>query len=320
MEVILAIDGGGSRTRCLAVNTAGKILSEATSGPSNHLLVPMDVVLGSLKEAIDNTLTSGSLKKDQVACLSAGLAGVDYDGTGATEMEAVLRDFISGELVVNGDMMIAHAGALERRPGVVALSGTGSCILGIGSNGERVKVGGWGPIYGDEGSAYRIGQMALRAAARATDGRGEATALVAALEEAMQLADFQKSVQRVYLEAMPARKIAELSQVTNKVAETGDAVAIEILQRAGEELAEGVLTALNRLKLSPEQTLVSYQGSVAQSSEILLERFKAVIHEQANEASVIAPRFEPVIGAVLLGCEAVGWEIDRSQLPVVGRQ
>jgi len=39
MELILAIDGGGTRTRCLAINREGKVLGEHLRGPSNHLLV-----------------------------------------------------------------------------------------------------------------------------------------------------------------------------------------------------------------------------------------------------------------------------------------
>lgn len=311
MTVILAIDGGGSRTRCLAVNNGGRIVSEATTGPSNHLLVAKEVVVSSLKEAIDKTLAAADLRRIDVECVSAGLAGVDYDGVGADEMEEVLYRFGFERLVINGDMVIAHAGALGGRPGVVALSGTGSCILGIGSNGERVKVGGWGPIYGDEGSAYRIGQMSLRAAAQATDGLGAPTSLVAAIEEAMQLKSFHETVQRVYVERMEPRQIAALSAVTNKVAEAGDATAIEILRTAGAELAEGVLTALNRLDLRTAGRLVSYSGSVLRSSAIVRESFTAAVEAQCPEASVIPPRFEPVIGALLLGCEAIGWELEN---------
>ena len=311
MTVILAIDGGGSRTRCLAVDKAGHIVSEATTGPSNHLLVAKEVVVSSLKEAIDKTLVAANLARVDVACVSAGLAGVDYDGVGADEMEEVLRQFGFEQLVINGDMVIAHAGALGGHPGVVALSGTGSCILGIGSNGERVKIGGWGPIYGDEGSAYRIGQMSLRAAAQANDGLRAPTSLVAAMVGALQLKSFQETVQRVYVERMEPRQIAALSEVTNKVAEAGDATAIEILRTAGAELAEGVLAALNRLNLAKTQSLVSYQGSVLQSSEIVRQNFRATVEANCPEASVIPPRFEPVMGAFLLGCEAIGWEIEN---------
>ena len=306
MEVILAIDGGGSRTRCLAVNQTGGTVSEATTGPSNHLLVPMEVVVRSLRAAIEMTLTSGNLTASDVVCVSAGLAGVDYDGAGATEMAEVLNEFGFAQLVINGDMVIAHAGALAGRAGVVALSGTGSCILGIGANGKRAKVGGWGPVYGDEGSAYQIGQMALRAAAHSIDERIGHTALVAELTEAMGLKSFQETVRRVYVEGMEPREIAALSQVVNTVAEAGDAIAIGILQTAGAELAEAVVTALNRLSFGNKQPFVSYSGSVVQSCRLVRESFKTMV-EAKSTASVIAPKFEPVIGAWLIGCDAVGW-------------
>jgi N-acetylglucosamine kinase-like BadF-type ATPase len=126
MTVILGIDGGGSRTRCLAVNNSGRIVSEATSGPSNHLLVARPVVVHSLREAIDKTLAGASLRYTDVECLSAGLAGVDYDGVGAEEMERLLREFGFQKPVVNGDMVFSHACEIAGRACVVALSVTGS--------------------------------------------------------------------------------------------------------------------------------------------------------------------------------------------------
>jgi len=79
-----------------------------------------------------------------------------------------------------------------------------------------VKVGGWGPVYGDEGSAYRIGQMSLRAAAREYDGRGPATALKEALLGALGMGEFRETVSRVYVEGMEPREIAALSKQTER--------------------------------------------------------------------------------------------------------
>ena len=77
MEEILAIDGGGSRTRCLAIDKNGQVVSKSETGPSNHLLVAPEVVRRSLDEAIEQTLTLGKLNRDDIVCLSVGLAGVD---------------------------------------------------------------------------------------------------------------------------------------------------------------------------------------------------------------------------------------------------
>jgi glucosamine kinase len=307
MEVILAIDGGGSRTRCLAIDRTGGIIGRAESGPANHLLVDREIVISSLSEAIDGALRRGGVSRSEIACLSAGMAGVDYDGTGAAEMEAVFRALGFAELVINGDMVIAHAGALGGRPGVLALAGTGSVVLGIGADGSRIKVGGWGPVYGDEGSAYDIAQRALRAAARAYDGRGPQTELLEAMIDALGLGDFQETVTRIYVARMEPREIAALCRVAYQSAEAGDEVARAIFLQAGADLAEGVIAALRQLDLIGGNSLVSYQGSVLEACTLARESFSARLRQQFPQLSVQPPRATPVIGAYLLGCEALGW-------------
>jgi len=311
MKVVLAIDGGGSRTRCLAIDQRGRIVSEAETGPSNHLLVDEKVVATSLAEAIDHTLQLADLRRDEVACISAGLAGVDFDGNGAPQMEELFGQLGFENLVVNGDMIIAHAGALLLHPGVVALAGTGSVVLGVDLDGKRVKVGGWGPIYGDEGSAYRIGEMSLRAAAKAYDKRGPATRLTEALVESLGLKEFRESVAQVYVKGMEPRDIAALSRVAYEVAETGDEVARSIFFHAGDELADSVEAAIRQLNFQSSEVKVSYQGSVMSSCGLLRERFVGQLQRRLPRVVVLSPEFEPVIGAYLLGCRALRWEVDE---------
>ena len=313
VKVILAIDGGGSRTRCLAIDRQGRVVGQAQGGPSNHLLVAADVVRRSLTETIDHTLVSGGLDRADVVGVSAGLAGVDFDGAGAPVMEELLGELGFDRALVNGDMVVAHAGALVMRPGVMALAGTGSAILGIGAKGERVKVGGWGPVYGDEGSAYRIGQMSLRAAARDYDGRGPTTSLTQVLLAFLGETEFRETLARVYVKGMEPREIAALSIIAYETAVAGDQVARTIFLTAADELAEGVEAAIRQLGLGDE-TQVSYQGAVLESCALVRERFAEVLRSHFPGISIVAPRFEPVIGAYLLGCKSLGWTTDESVL------
>jgi len=314
MGIILAIDGGGSRTRCLAVDRQGRVVGTGESGPSNHLLVRRGVVLDSLAEATSKALAPSALLPEQVVCVSAGMAGVDYDKTGAGEMEEAFREIGFTRSLITGDMVIAHAGALGGRSGVLALAGTGSCILGIGPSGERVKVGGWGPVYGDEGSAYRIGQTALRVAARAYDGRGPQTILVSALLSALELSDFRETVERVYVEKMESRQIAALSRVAYEAAESGDEAAREIFIQAGEELAEAVTAAAKCLSLQESELFVSYQGSVFEACDLVRARFTEVLKQTFSSVIIRPPQFEPVVGALLIACESIGWKLDQTAL------
>lgn len=310
MEVILAIDGGGSRTRCLAINREGEILGAGNGGASNHLLVERKIVKTSIEEAINTALESAKINRSDVACVSAGLAGVDYDGAGADEMDELLIGLGFPNAVISGDMIIAHAGALAGSAGVLALAGTGSCILGIDDEGNRVKVGGWGPIYGDEGSSYRIGQTALRAAARDFDGRGEKTALTEAILQEFGLSNFQKTIEYVYLRNLEPREIAALSRLAYKVAEAGDETARNIFLQAGEELAESVAAAIRRLDL--QATKVSYQGAVLESCRIVREKFIENLKKDFPNAEIIQPLFKPVIGAYLLGAKSLDRETDEA--------
>jgi N-acetylglucosamine kinase len=314
MEALLAIDGGGSRTRCLAIDRSGRIVGEGSSGPSNHLHVSGGEVVRSLGEATAKALARGGLGHKDVLCVSAGLAGVDYDGAGAREMEEIFRELGFARAVVNGDMVIAHAGALGGRCGVLALAGTGSSFLGVGPRGERIKVGGWGPIYGDEGSAYQNGQRAIIAAARAYDGRGPDTALLGAILRALGLSNFRETVARIYVSGMEPREIASLSRVAYEVAEAGDEVAREIFLRAGEELADGVEAAARQLVLGESEVTVSYQGAVLKSCALVRGRFSEELQRRLPGVSIQSPRFEPVIGAYLLGREALGWPADAGLL------
>lgn len=314
MEIILAIDGGGSRTRCLAIDKRGCVVGGSESGPSNHLLVAREIVIGTLRAATDEALARGRVQRTDALCVSAGLAGVDYDGTGALEMEEVFRELGFARPIVNGDMVIAHYGALGGHPGILALAGTGSSILGIGAQGERVKIGGWGPVYGDEGSAYWIARQSLVMAARNYDSRGPDTALLGAILQALGLKDFKETVSRIYVDGMEARDIARLSRVAYEVALAGDPVARRIFTLAGEEVAEGVAAAIRRLGSEEQVALVSYQGSILESCDLVRETFITSLQRLVPRVSVLPPRFDPVIGAYLLGCEAMGWTIDSHLL------
>lgn len=311
-KLILAIDGGGSRTRCAAIDERGNILGEGSGGASNHLLVNHEIVKKSLSDSIQTALEQSGLRKTDISCLSAGLAGVDYDGSGADEMEVLFCEFGFENTLINGDMVIAHAGALAGKSGVLALAGTGSSILGIGKNGERVKVGGWGPIYGDEGSAYFIGQAALRAAARDFDGRGRETALTKMILETFGISNFKETLDLVYTKKMPPREIAALSHVAYKTAETGDEAARKIFIQAGIDLAEGVAATIKKLSLSGEKIFVSYQGAVLKSCPIVRESFAEELARCEPEAEVVSPKYEPVIGAYLLGRKELGLQTDES--------
>ncbi len=306
MEVILAIDGGATHTRCAAIDRSGRLLTQAEGGPSNHLQDGEKNACATLAELVQQTLQQANLGRQEVECISAGLAGVDYDGYGAGPIQDLFQGLGFERCLIHGDMEIAHAAALGGGPGIVVLAGTGSSILGVDASGRRVKVGGWGPLYGNEGSAQKISERALTAAARAYDGREPSTALLESLTKALDLSDFRNSISFLY--GPDARNIASLCEIVYQCAVSGDEVACSIFEDAASELAQGVMAAACRLGLHNSPVVVSYQGGVAEHCPLLVKSMRQRLAEALPDACVRPPLWKPVIGAYLLACNVIGWK------------
>ncbi len=307
MTLLLAIDGGGTRTRCVAVDGDGGIRGQGEAGPSNHLHVAMDIATAALRTATTAALSAAGAAETDVALVSAGLAGVDFDGTGAADGAGMLRSIGFDRVAVYGDMVIAHRGALAGEAGVVALAGTGSSVLGIGNDGTMIKAGGWGPLYGDGGSAYQLGRLGLAAAAEAYDASGPMTSLLQRLPAALDVDAFPDTVKRLYSDVSVQLSVAALARVVDACAEEGDEVAAGICRQAGIDLARSVVAVIHRVPL--REKLVSYQGGVLRRSRLVRASFVDAVTTDRPEIEVRPPRFDPIFGAVLLGAEAAGWRL-----------
>jgi N-acetylglucosamine kinase-like BadF-type ATPase len=308
-RVLIAVDGGGTRTRCAAFDEAGQLQATAETGPSNHLVSDGERAFASLTEAISAVMTACGAAHHQVHAISAGLAGVDAGGEGLLEAQRCLASLGFANSIIHADIVTAHAGAFGGEPGVLALAGTGAAFLGVTKDLQHVHGGGWGPVCGDEGSAYWIGRQSLQAAAAAYDGRGPKTALLELICEALELKTFAETLHSIYRSPLQVRLIADLSRVAETAGNAGDHVANGILEQAGDELAAGVEAVVRRMHGAVEDCEVTWEGSVLRNSAAVRERFRRSLGRRLPGISILPPRFDPVFGAYLLGRRALGWEI-----------
>ena len=175
-----------------------------------------------------------------------------------------------GDLVVN-DWRTAVTGAFIDEPGVTLIAGTG-CVAAAQSEGGRrvVRVGGWGHVVDDRGSAYDIGRDALYAAMRDYDGRGPKTTLLKLIMRRLDVGEPQGIIARVYAGHMSVSEIASLSALVSEAAEGGDEVALEILREKGGILGELVVSAASRLGMLRTRFGVSLNGGVFRAGRPLL--------------------------------------------------
>jgi N-acetylglucosamine kinase-like BadF-type ATPase len=146
---------------------------------------------------------------------------------------------------------VALVAGVGDAPGVVIVCGTGSIAYGRDRAARAARAGGWGHILGDEGSGYWIGRHALRAVARAADGRGPATALTDRVLNHFAVAGPSDLIREVYERDLRHHAVAQLARVVQQARDEGDELATQILERAAHELVGAARSVVDRLEMCP---------------------------------------------------------------------
>ena len=116
-------------------------------------------------------------------------------------------------------------------------------MFGVGEGGRSWRTGGWGHLLGDEGSGYWLGSESIRAALRDRDASGPATALGRAACEFFGCESVEAVASLVYSKPLTKGEIAAFAVECARVADGGDAVAVELFAR-GATLLGGQIAAV----------------------------------------------------------------------------
>lgn len=312
MVLFLGVDGGKSSTKALIGDETGRVVGSGVGGPCNHVgeaegrerlarAVTESVALACAQAGIDAT-------QAQFAAACFGMSG------GPADKQAILAGILRVEkLLVTHDMLTALAGATGGRPGIAVNAGTGSFAFGRNAAGDTARAGGWGFVFGDEGSGFDIARQALRAALRYEEGWGPQTALHSALLDTTGAHDANELLHLFYTPKWPRPRVAALAKLVDRVAMAGDPAAREILVSAAQQLATLAASVSRRLFPPGEPMLVCYSGGVFQS-RMLLERFAQVV-ELEDGARCQPPRYSPAAGALLEAYRAAGVHPALSGVP-----
>jgi N-acetylglucosamine kinase-like BadF-type ATPase len=314
MKLFLGVDGGQSSTTALIGDENGRALGAGVAGPSNHAGTAEG--RSKLESAVSESLAG--------ACSQAGLQAesVQFDvacfgmSGGPSAKQSIVAGILRARrMLITTDAAIALSGATGGGPGIITIAGTGSMALGRNVERREARAGGWGYVFGDEGGAFDIARQGARAALRMEEGWGSPTGLRAALLEATGAADANEMLHRFYTSEWPRARVAELAQVVDALALTGDSVAQTILHQAAQQLAMLTASVREQLWKPGDMVTTAYAGGVFRS-RILLERYRWLV-ELTEKNRCAAPQYPPVAGALLEAYHTAGLNPAISGLPHV---
>lgn len=298
---VLGIDAGGTKTVCLLADDRGQVVSEARGGGANLQSAGELEVEKVLHHVMEAALGDYDILP---AAICLGIAGVDRPAD-ADAVRGIMRriGFKTHTLVVN-DALVALAAGAGDDPGVVIVAGTGSIAYGRDAGGRAARAGGWGYLLGDEGGGFWIGRAALSAVVRQFDGRGPATLLTGMVLSHMRLASPTELIHEIYYRDLHRHAIAGLAALVQRATDAGDAVASQILSRAGAELAAAAASVVSRLGMRSETFPTILAGGIFHGVPWLTKDVTARLSEVTPRSEVRLLDVEPAVGAVRLALAA----------------
>lgn len=300
--VVVAVDGGGSKTDALALTLDGELAGRSRGpGCSPHFLgLPASV---GLVDALVREAASGA----EVVRAGLYVSGLDLDSEVSDYRDAVAgMPWVAGGLDVDNDLFALLRAGTDEPDAVAVVCGTGMNAVGVRADGASARFLALGAISGDWGGGHGLGAEALWHAARDLDGRGPHTLLTAALEQELG-APALKVAEQVHLGQREFADLARLAPSVFVAADAGDAIAQALVDRTADEVLAFVRACLARLDLTGRAVPVVLGGGILRAGHARLQdRITSGLAAIAPAAKPVVVTEPPIVGAALLTLAAAG--------------
>lgn len=305
MKYVIGIDGGGTKSVISIADLQGNIIVTEQGGPTNIRSEGESQVYNTLRYLIESTVKKANLKIEKCEAICIGTAGA-----GREEEQKIIKQYIQAigikrNIIITNDAEIVIAEVTKGKAGIAVIAGTGSIAYGIGKNGEKVRIGGWGHIVGDEGSAYYIGIEAIKAALRCYDGRESYTELLPMTMKEINIKNPEEFVKFVYRKDIIKSEIASLAKVVDEAYKKGDKKAKEILLKAAEELFVLAKTAIKGIRAEKDSITVVVSGSVFINNVFVYEEFVKLLTKKYPKAIIEKLKGDASRGAVAIALKSI---------------
>ncbi|WP_194922156.1 N-acetylglucosamine kinase [Catenulispora rubra] len=332
-DLLLAVDGGNSKTDVRLVRADGTPVRRAIGGPFRPQALGVPAAMAVLDGLVAQVLSGdgAQVALDGADDGDSGDSGNDRDGRGADnkassneeptalgpitrvrgiaaflagadlpeeistlQAEVEARGWADEVYVANDTFAVLYAGS-PRRQGVAVVCGTGINCVAVAPDGRTATFPGLGQESGDWGGGGDLGRAALWWAVRAEDGRGPATALLDAVTSHFGRPQALDVVLAIHRGQESDRRLAELAPAVFAAADAGDEIAGWLIDVLADEIAGMATSAARRLQLDAPDVLLG--GSVAAAGH---PRLLARVQERApGPITVVSDA--PVIGAIRYG-------------------
>ena len=308
----LAVDGGNSKTDVVLGTADGEVLGFVRGPTTSPHVVGLSTaieVLGHLVRAA--RADAGVDAATPVDLITVYLAGADLPIEVERLHQAVEAQHWASRSLLDNDCFALMRAGTSMPDAVAVVCGAGNNCVGRAADGRTARFPALGPISGDWGGGHDLAEQTLRLAARGEDGRGEPTALSAAVARHFGRPSVESVSIALHLGELNMDAVHQLTPVLFEVGAAGDAVAGRLIRCQVDEILAQHRVAASRLGLlTAPHALVLGGGVLRARHPQLHDQVVAGARAQAPQVEVGVLDAPPVVGAALLAVDALGTTAD----------
>ena len=306
LPVIIAVDGGASKTDVAVVDRDGHLLARSRGGGCSHLELGFEAAAQVVDGSVRQALADAGVQSDQVVHAACYLTAIDMPEEQVRLAALIGRtEWGNVSLVVENDLFPILRAGTDSPNAAVVVCGSGINGLARHQDGRVARVLSQGRSSGDWGGGTELAHEVLWLAARAEDGRGGATQLRAALLQwcnATSIHEVSVAVHKGLLNPTAWRaRVPEIMEI----AAMGDVVAVELLRNQGREMGLLAKSLLNRLGLNSDHSPIVIGGGIGVvGNQFIMDGLESVVGNPASDGHVILLNSDPINGAIALAQES----------------
>jgi N-acetylglucosamine kinase-like BadF-type ATPase len=316
--VFLGVDGGGTKTALVLVDSNGNIVARQRQDSAYHLQTGIEELRRQIKRGVESILADAGIEAANIQKAFFGLPAYGEDSRIVAELDEIPASlFERPQYQCGNDMVCAWAGSLGGSDGINIVAGTGSIAYGE-RQGRSARAGGWGELFSDEGSAYWLAVRGLRLFSQMSDGRLPRGPLYDVVRDEFHLTQDLDLSGFVMVEIAGKRDaMAALARLVAKAAELADAAVLELYVKAAKELVRIVAAVARQLGYNEDEVIAtSYSGGVFRAGAIILDPLRAELRDHELSYRLVAPLYEPDIGAAIYAGRLAGIGLEPKQASV----
>jgi N-acetylglucosamine kinase-like BadF-type ATPase len=315
MARFLGVDGGGSKTAFALIDADGHVLARATAPTSYYFNDGFDVVERVLAQGVTDICAQAGIDASGIDAAFFGIPGYGEASDDVEQLDAVPRAVLGHDRYsCNNDMVCGWAGSLAGEDGINVISGTGSMTYGE-REGTGHRVGGWGELFGDEGSAYWVATQGLNAFSRMSDGRLAHGPLYDLMKKRLEISS-DLDVVSLVIEKWGGNRtsIAALATTVCEAARHDDPTSARILTTGADELVALIETTRVLVGFGEQEPVpVSYSGGMF-SDDGFLALFRTALGRLPAKYDLQLPLLDPAVGAALYAAKHSGQPLSRDSV------